>query len=414
MFKIENKGVAPIEALTVFGATTARDTDKIGQFGSGFKHGITLMLRMGLPLRIFLGEKEVSITTEPMKMGDRILQRVVVEGVPQSWTLDFGALDWTDDRMAYREFVSNAIDQASWADIDIRKTDDVCGKEGTTRVFCDGPQAQEFFSNIGTYFLHASNNEETEFIEGTSDLRVYRRGVLIVKEIVGKFQPLLGLYNFKDIKVDECRIAAESDIRKSIANFWVSSVENFTKLLKMAGGRSTFETEHALSSIFLSSGGEGKSIIRQAYESVFGSTTISLTPNGVSTVIKGQGLYYILRSAGVLTHEETLSWVQKNATEIEPATNEIVEKVTKFWNVLKKHKLHGGKSFPRVYMYTQSMEGGSMRLGYATGEAVYFNRSNWTTSTIIEELVHYTTGANDFTYEFQTACTTIIAELVNL
>ena len=41
---IANNGVAPVQSFTVLGVSTARgNSDKIGQFGSGAKHGLSLI-----------------------------------------------------------------------------------------------------------------------------------------------------------------------------------------------------------------------------------------------------------------------------------------------------------------------------------------------------------------------------------
>ena len=161
--KIENPGVVPPEAITTLGVSMA-DTSKapgvIGQFGSGSKNSIALLLRNDLQPIIFAGTLKLEFSTRPQIVTDtqatKHFERVVVKyggtdpitGSSRSATedlgfvLDFGKLDWDDISMALREFVSNAIDRSiretgNWSDVTVEVVDDnqVRAKAGLTRVF---------------------------------------------------------------------------------------------------------------------------------------------------------------------------------------------------------------------------------------------------------------------------------------
>ena len=55
---IENRGTVGTKLLTVVGASTARGKpDMIGQFGSGFKNSIALLLRNGIRLVVYIGKQ---------------------------------------------------------------------------------------------------------------------------------------------------------------------------------------------------------------------------------------------------------------------------------------------------------------------------------------------------------------------
>ena len=56
---IQNKGECPIEGFIVYGLSTSRNKEeKIGQFGTGNKHGINTLLRNKVKFRVFIGTKE--------------------------------------------------------------------------------------------------------------------------------------------------------------------------------------------------------------------------------------------------------------------------------------------------------------------------------------------------------------------
>ena len=128
---IENSGLCPVEGLTILGCTTTRyanNEDTIGNFGSGSKMGISVLLRNGIPPIIYCGTLRLEFFTEPLSVNDglhsRIFNQVWVKITGKhdgkqhnrtqqlGWVLDHGEPDWTNVDMALREFVSNALDRS--------------------------------------------------------------------------------------------------------------------------------------------------------------------------------------------------------------------------------------------------------------------------------------------------------------
>ena len=61
---IRNTGIVPIEAFTLMGVSTKRnDEDKIGMFGTGFKYGISVLLRDNHSVKIVCKPKNRSAQT---------------------------------------------------------------------------------------------------------------------------------------------------------------------------------------------------------------------------------------------------------------------------------------------------------------------------------------------------------------
>ena len=71
--KVENPGAVPPDAFTVLGVSLA-DTNKnagvIGQFGSGSKHSIALLLRNELLPIVFAGTLRLEFSTRPQIVSD--------------------------------------------------------------------------------------------------------------------------------------------------------------------------------------------------------------------------------------------------------------------------------------------------------------------------------------------------------
>jgi len=84
--KIENIGVAPEEGFTVFGvslADTSLSNGVIGQFGSGNKHGVAVLLRNELSPVVFAGNLKLEFSTRSQTVSDtqatKEFSRVVVK-----------------------------------------------------------------------------------------------------------------------------------------------------------------------------------------------------------------------------------------------------------------------------------------------------------------------------------------------
>ena len=148
-----------------------------------------------------------------------------------SQTDEYGVLDWNCMGMAFREFVSNAIDAAiavnrqangnvKWpwdgVKVELVPEEKVRAKRGYTRVFvpADNEEVIRFFANLGKWFLHFSEPEAiTQAILAKKSRNldadchtavIYRRGVR-VREIDQYSSETLFDYNLNDLRVDESR-----------------------------------------------------------------------------------------------------------------------------------------------------------------------------------------------------------------
>ncbi len=271
--KIENPGIAPTASFTLLGASTKRDNvsaQTIGQFGSGNKHGVAVLLRAGIYPIVFCGNLRMEFYLKPETMKDKVFQRVCVKysGKDESgktnnrneelgYVLEYGATDWPSVDMALREFVSNAIDASieegennflagkteaeklfvynspndlveyrkvatDYNDVVVEVDSSVRAKSGSTRVFIPAnDKVLEFQRNIGKWFLHFSEPEmltktvlpkKARNITHKNTAVIYRRGVR-VREIQGDDSPSLFDYNLDSLKLDESRNVDDYTVR---------------------------------------------------------------------------------------------------------------------------------------------------------------------------------------------------------
>jgi hypothetical protein len=206
---IENRGLLDVAALVLLGASTKREDDsKIGFFGSGNKYAIATLLRKNVGFKIFVGEKEINITTEEVSFREKKFQRIFIDGEPTSLTTDMGPqwVEW----MAVREWVSNSMDEGG-SNIVI-STENVIGREGHTRFFVEHNETlKDMISKWNEYFSFDRDDVLYETREGkifrqtnTDDsIVLYRKGI---RAFDSKGYKTLYHYDMKDFGINESRL----------------------------------------------------------------------------------------------------------------------------------------------------------------------------------------------------------------
>lgn len=256
---IRNEGVCDYQLFTLLGASTARGNDaKIGQFGSGAKHGALTLMRMGVTPVVFLGKDELSYYTEDTTISGNVRKRlgVAYKGKKelQSILLDFGGLDWQDPHMALREYVSNAIDSGDkWA---VTLVDDAVGVDGETRVYVPlNANILEYYNNISRYFLQTCDMHTVNYFRnlGGEKARIYRKGVF-----VGTLnETSVYHYNLPNISVDESRNVKNFEAMRSAGYYFTGEmpVKDMVAALihgsneTMECGSVFFRTMHGMDSV---------------------------------------------------------------------------------------------------------------------------------------------------------------------
>jgi len=426
--KIENPGVVPPDAITTLGVSLA-DTNNnpgvIGQFGSGSKHSIALLLRNELAPIVFAGTLKLEFSTRPQVVSDaqatKHFERVVVKyggtdpvtGSSRSSTedlgfvLDFGRLDWDDVAMALREFVSNAIDRSirekgdwSGVTVEIVTESQVRAKAGYTRVFVPlTPEVLQFHNDLDKWFLHFSEPDSlTKNIlpkknRNLGERRaavIYRRGVR-VREFESSDTESLFDYNLSDLKIDESRRASDPDVKhhagKALANADTKTLGILFDRL-MNSDRPVWEfgfDVYALQPSY----GEGAEVIsrrqkawQEAFDLIAGDDSV-LTAKGTvnqlerkgykpvvapENLVSAAGMYGVRTSAKVLSADELIGREITNATPDGQAAVDFV------WERLEEIGLSNGKKKPPVKSFASILDGGTMLNGFYREGVVYLHR----------------------------------------
>lgn len=280
---IQNPGEAPKEGYTILGVSTTRNagvSGTIGQFGSGNKQAINLLLRKKLEPVVFCGLLKLEFFSKQNTVNDGLVQQVYrqvycrISGKENDgkdgktvryekdlgFALEYGVYDWTQTSMALREFVSNALDRTIREEgsfekalkegrLSVKVVDEnqVRAKAGFTRVFVpyEG-DVINFHSELGKRFLHFSEpeslgqrllpkkNRNIKFgAEGHGSAVIYKNGVF-VREVSENGLPSLFDYNFGDeLNLDESRNVDDYQVKSTAAAVLrLSDAESISKVFE--------------------------------------------------------------------------------------------------------------------------------------------------------------------------------------
>ena len=471
--KIENIGTAPAEGFTVLGvslADTSSQRGVIGQFGSGNKHGVAVLLRHELSPVVFAGPLKMEFFTKPQTVSDSLASkdfaRVGVKyggtdpitGASRSATedlgfvLDYGKQDWNEVALALREFVSNAIDRSireigDWSGVRIEIVDEskVRAKSGYTRVFVPmNNDVLKFYNDLGKWFLHFSEPESLEKAilpkknRNLGDRKaavIYRRGVR-VREFESSDTESLFDYNLNDLTLDEARKASDWDVRHHAGRALAGAGKDILAILFDRLLNSTTPVwEFSFDTYSLSSySDDSERNWQDAFEQVAGDNAV-LTQDGTVDQLERKGYKPVKAPEGILSAASrfgvrnasgVLSADELSGREIVEASPDSTSAVDFVWDVIEAHGLTNGKEKPPVKGFTSILDAGVMLNGYYRSGTVYINEdlagsasefggraalSDRLVKVALEEVAHYVTGATDNSRDFQDYLLDLAAKL---
>lgn len=171
MIVFQNPGLIDLRAIAIMGLNAKESKNPIGQFGTGLKYAISVLLRSGCQISIFRGEDEFRFRTEKSDFRGKSFDVVWMDG-PEGgkelgYTLELGK-HW-EPWMAIRELESNARDEGGQS----FATEDFQLSPTVTTIVISGPTAEVAYSQLPDIFIsskplwvskvievHASKNPE--------------------------------------------------------------------------------------------------------------------------------------------------------------------------------------------------------------------------------------------------------------
>lgn len=180
--KYKNKGEIDVNAFRLMGASTKENDDnKIGFFGSGLKYAIAVLLRNGIDLKVYSGDKEIKIGTRKTKLRGEEFYVITINGTPTFLTTRMGK-DW-EIWYAVREVYCNCLDEGG---VETEVVEDVKAEKGFTNFYIQiTDDIENVHKNWDHYFsdklepMHEYNQNKIFHNVVDNELRIYRRNMLV-------------------------------------------------------------------------------------------------------------------------------------------------------------------------------------------------------------------------------------------
>jgi len=422
---IENPGECSIEELTILGLSTAReDTDKIGQFGSGSKHAINVLLRNGINPTIYLGKQKVEFFAEPRRTNDKnysiVCYRIGTKKVSTGFALEYGELDWGAIDMSLREFVSNAIDSVDDASkVNITTTDNTRAKSGTTRVFVPlTPDVQRFYNELFDRFLNFDERKNQTILEKTEKgpAKIYRKGVL-VRQLDSHKDSSLFDYNLgEDLQIDESRNLDDYSVQSACARRIRKDTDSLSTIFQALRRDDVIWEGRFNQYSLVSYKSEDKEVWQNAWKNAFGNAYLcqacdkyasdraTALGNKVVTIDNGEW-YTSCRKMGIPTVYDVITDLESKGCVPCEATPNAIATMGEVWSWFNTLGVTRDKDCPRLKCFKQTQMGEDpIVFGYydQKQDTVYINvEFDTNKKTYVEELIHYVGEVEDFSRNFQ-------------
>lgn len=452
---IQNKGVAPVEAFTLLGASGSRnENDLIGQFGSGAKLAITTLLRKGLTVTIYCGLTRLEFKTKIIEINDGLSvkqeRRVYVQygGTSRKredlgWVLGMGEIDWqTNTDMAIREFVANAIDRTvkqgdnvrdAYTDrdlaVEIVDEKSVRAQSEYTRVFIEADDAcQEYVDELPHRFLQFSSIDLGKQIlpklGDNKKAQIYYNGVF-VRELSDSADSLCD-YNFtgSQIQIDESRNLDEYQARAAIGRLYRDAgVDDLVRLFTaLSRGIACLET--GLDAYYIKPNFTGvtekqRETWLSAWEKVNGDAVACGHDQGIVGefarkkgyslgVINEASMLDVLKDYGIPTVGDVLNAHERAGRVITAPTFEAIDAVNEVWDWVVATDLIDTDKLkkPVVKGFDEASNAESECFGFhlPNSDEIHIRNDvggDILLETALEEITHYVTGATDCSRDFQ-------------
>ena len=418
---IINDGAFPYELLSLVGASMTRDSKgTIGQFGSGLKYSIALLMRKKLSPFIYSAGQVINFSTEQVTITDgvetKIFNRIIAmknnDMLKLGVSIEYGEKDWQDITHAYRELVSNSLDmQYRLKDnyhirlipkVSENHVHQYIKPDNTVIAIPSTPEGVEYLANIGDTFLHFSPHMDERIFNSNGNIaKVYLKNVLCYRGT----KPSVFHYNLTNAKLNESRVMSEDMAISCLYDIPDKFTPEQWKKLFLAF-QNTDETqyfEQKLSFYYVN-----QEHCKKGFELAFGEKAVlctkefeeSVRAKGFTPVVLKSSLYskfsdYLPTYSKVLSFADLIN--KSKSTESET----LVSLFESIWTYLQVHNLTGYAEKPRIELINYTNVSATTFGHYKDG-VVYISdgincRCDEAIATIIEEFGHHITKAADGT-----------------
>lgn len=162
MLVFQNPGLIPEAALTTMGVSAKVIDNPIGQFGTGIKYAIAIILRHGGKVTIYRGKKALEFGIKSQTIRDKDFKIVTMNGKPLGFTDQVG-LNW-QPWMAYRELYSNCKDEGGTIQQFVHSGEEL-GKVKETWIVVEWPEIEKIHEDRHTIILSTDPSYTLDKVE---------------------------------------------------------------------------------------------------------------------------------------------------------------------------------------------------------------------------------------------------------
>jgi hypothetical protein len=182
MLIFQNKGVIPEDAITISGVSAKVIDNPIGQFGTGLKYAIALVLRAGGSIKIWRGKKLLTFDLVKSEIRGKPFNIVTMNGKKLGFTDQLG-LNWKP-WMIYRELFSNCRDEGgSILQVVPSGSEDELGKAGFTKILVELPELEVIHGDRNNIILPTESHFQLNgiHVHDGSTKSLFYRGIRVME-----------------------------------------------------------------------------------------------------------------------------------------------------------------------------------------------------------------------------------------
>jgi hypothetical protein len=424
---VSNVGEIPLSGIRVLGLSK-KEKHQIGQFGTGLKESIALLIRRGKKPIIMAGTTKITFSVQNIEGNDEICFMIEGNGTERfpagiwhgmGMSPGFGKLDWTSPWQVLREIFCNAYDEGEMK-YDLTQT--VEGEKGYTRVYLEADtELMEAHKALPEKLLFLNHkkpldiNQHGSILEkgGIKKGRIFTKGVWVQDS---NYNSIFD-YEIKDLKLNESRSAdwhgswagmakVISESPMAVRTLLLEANEKQDKFKELMEGNNFYYFD-----VYVNQ----KKHWKAQFHELWGVTAVAIctqhhlelaTRKGYKPVQFPEGIYNTLKDLGVPTVSAVTTKEEQEGITITHPSIRATKLYEKIWLKLNNKGLTRGKMQPKLqYFTTVGSEAESLKLGFYRDNTVFINdrisRSREEITTMIEEITHHVTGATDCSRDFQ-------------
>jgi len=427
---VANKGEIDLAGIRLLGLSR-KDDSKIGQFGTGLKEAITMLLRDGTNIWVFAGMNRVDFQIRQKDGHDEVcfhLTEPVNDWAAGVWHgmgihPNFGKRDWHCAFQALREIICNAYDEEGMYHT---MTDDaIYGEAGHTKIVIESTRdlAEEyvkledkllFLNNVVPFDENKYGKILNKDPRRGKLLWVFHRQVFV--QCAEDELPSLFDYDLSLLELNESRSADWYSCKCQIGYaIGASSLNTITEFLRKVSDSSIGAYyEGYIDDVYLRAGANYKfDNWRTAWVNLHGEAAVACSNDDPYFADKLQRMGYkvvcvprkflrFFEDIDIPTYVKVLTEDDRNRIEVKNHSLACVDLV---WSRLTAVGITT-KPCPNNYSFTQdTTAGGEAIFGFVRDNEIYINESIIGSPkeriVVLEECVHALTKASDMTRDLQ-------------